>query len=116
MNVPIDSLDQVLDVAASVLEDYAPEAADGRHTRIDRMARWITLNMGSPIVCEEAGGIVRHALSCNPGGVPTELISVWRVGNTVGIECAGPVKKLSYQAARDLAAALIRAVEAAEAP
>ncbi len=40
---PVDGVDSILDVAVEVLGEYAP---DSGNTRIERMARWILLNVG----------------------------------------------------------------------
>lgn len=40
---PVDTLDDVLDIAAEVLRDYGGEPGD---TRIERLARYVASNLG----------------------------------------------------------------------
>lgn len=101
----IDGVDAVLAVAAEVLEEYGP---DPGATRIERMARWITLVAGAPLSSETAGSITHY---------PCGSHSVWRVGEHVGIAPHADYRNpdpIPLEDARRIAAALLRAVEAAE--
>lgn len=103
---PIDRIDDVLTIAASVLEDYGP---DPGATRIERMARWLLLNVGSLPLCERAGAISRFRV---------EKLHVVRVGDKVGITVPASswsnATHVPHEQARELAVALLRAVEQAE--
>lgn len=110
---PIDTIDAILTVAGEVLADYG---ADPGATRIERMARWIALNFGYHDVgveTEHVGLLTHYAL---------DHASVWRVGSAVGMTTEVSTraqrlnpKPLSLDEARAVSAALVRAVEEAEA-
>lgn len=100
---PIDTLDGILNVAGSVLEDYGPDPGG---TRIERMARWITFNVGAPPCFERAGGLARFHCA--------QDVKVERCGILVGIDARTQVAPLLADDAREVAAALLRAAEMAE--
>jgi hypothetical protein len=109
---PLDTVDSILSVATSVLVDYASESG---HSRIERMARWIVLNLGDVdtySIITRVGSITHHEL---------ERSSVWRVGEQVGAttnvatrEGRRDPQALRHEDARAMAVALFRAVEEAE--
>jgi len=98
----IDKLDDVLDVATGVIEDYG---LDG-NTRIQRMARWLSYAVGGdPIALSTAGALASAWLSSGDRYVT-------RAGDQIAlINCAGP---LEADEARELAVALLRIVELVE--
>ncbi len=117
---PIDRLDGALDVAASVLRDYGP---DPGNTRIERLARYVSLNLGDEPCLAQAGAVTHWVVSfprqTRPGVPPLEgRVDVWRVGEHVGLQLDvqndRSVAALSPDLARAVAIALLRAAERAE--
>ncbi len=103
---PVDRLDAVLAIAGEILEEYG---SDPGATRVERLARWVTLNFGAPSESERAGCISHYACGA---------YSAWRVGEYVGLsvkhaDYRNP-EPISLEDARALATALVRAVEEAE--
>ena len=106
---PIDCVDQILDVAGDVLRDYGNECGQ---TRIERMARWIALNLGGPpYESKRAGGLEKIIL-----GTGDHDLAVLRAGHFFGIEQDGVTIIVGRSAleARSLAVALMRCAEHAE--
>lgn len=103
---PIDHVDDILEVAGSVLEDYGPRPGG---TRIERMARWITFNVGVLIPAVDRVGAISH--------YTLERHHVWRVGDVVGVAPATDARNpfpLTTDEARTMSAALLRAANDAE--
>lgn len=110
-DIKLDSLDTVLDIAGEVLYENAPEPSN---TRIERMARWLALNVGTPIPFQSAGEC--HKFTTGDVFSKTRFVDVLVVGELIGL-CVGGIDaaKISRQEAREIATALLRAVEYADA-
>lgn len=96
----MDTVDQILDVAGTVLEDYGDEFGG---SRIERMARWIIWSAGQQInVNTRAGAItlMRH-----------QNIEVMRVMQMIGVMANASI---SADQARVLSGMLLRAAEQAD--
>lgn len=111
VEVQLDSLDTVLDIAGEVLYENAPEPGS---TRIERMARWLALNVGTPIPFQSTGAC--HKFTTGDVFSKTRFVDVLVVGDMIGL-CVGGIHaaKISKQEAREIATALLRAVEFSEA-
>lgn len=102
----IDSLDGVLDVAGDVLRDYGP---DPGRTRIERMARFIALNLGgAPYSSTRVGTVERCRLDHG--------VTIIRSGEKFALEQGGMTLVVGHAAfeARALAVALLRCAENAD--
>lgn len=106
--VVVDKIDTLLDdVVVSVLQDYGPDPGD---TRVERMARWLALNLGGPPYdIEQSGNLERTRLDHGS-------ITVLRVGEKFMIDQGGLTMIVAEAAheARCLAVALLRAAENSE--
>jgi hypothetical protein len=95
---PVDGVREILDVAVSVLQDYDPEHG---FTRIERMARWILLNLREGLK-EEHLGLVSVITT-------SDLRSVQRVDSQIAVSIGSGLATqppLSAQTARELATGL----------
>ena len=102
---PVDRIDAALDVAAEVLGEYGDHAG---MTRIERLARYVALNLGDePYIHQGAGSIERYGV---------RNVEVVRVAQVIGLRVAGGAlsDKLTPADARAIAVALLRAAERAE--
>lgn len=101
---PIDKLDALLDAVAEVLDENAP---DPGRTRVERMARWLALNVGGAPYAPAytSGAISKFQLA--------DGFEVWRVGEHVVVEHDDHGLNITSQA-RAIAVAILRAVELAE--
>jgi hypothetical protein len=97
--LPVDSLDQVLNVAGEVLAENGAAPGD---TRIERMARFIAFNLG---------GRPYGALRSGRFDV-SEVLAVWQTGGLIGFDGTATVEPDTARAAM---VALLRAAELAEA-
>lgn len=101
---PVDRLDAVLDVAAEVSAEYGDQPG---HTRIERMARYLALNLGGEPYAREGAGSLERYLVRN--------VEVVRASNVLAMRVAGAMSdKLTPADARAIAIALLRAAERAE--
>lgn len=112
----VDGVNEILGVALSVLEDHAPDHGD---TRIERLARFVLLNIMAHVTHEKCGNISR-ATSGSPS-----LFVVEQVGRVVGItswpvwsgaRSNSAIGLMSSTHARELATALILCADHADNP
>ena len=110
VTVAEDTLDDVLDVAVEVLQDYVHFHGS---SRIERMARWLVMNLGSePYGYIRAGAVEQYTVD------PDLVVS--RMGSKIGItsnkRCiAIPEEGTDARRAMATAIACIRAAELAKA-
>jgi hypothetical protein len=97
-----DRLDAVLDIAVTVLADYAP---DFGNTRLERMARYLMLNLGGEPTLEKAGALARFS---------GDEVEVLRAGEHIAVHVDGLRAGRTPEQARALAVMLLRAAELAE--
>jgi hypothetical protein len=97
---PIDRLDEILNVAAGVLEDHGP---DHGNTRIERMARWIALNVG------EVPSLPRCAELARDHGA-----TAWTTLDNGQVYITANTRGMSPVDARYFAALILRAAARAE--
>lgn len=100
---PIDTMNEILDVAASVLADYGPDPGS---TRLERLARWVVDAVGGePGSIVSAGAVAKVRLDTG--------ISVLMAGDVIALQFDGRVvtPQLSSDDARELAVALLRVAE-----
>lgn len=109
MEQEVDTLDSILEVAVDVLRDYA-DGDDASHTRIVRLASYVTAHLGGPPYSVERVGVIARAKTMNGR-------AVWRCGDKLGF---GDVEKSEYPAngipihiAEDYAVAVLRVMEPA---
>lgn len=72
----VDNIREILDVATDVLRDYGPDFGD---TRIERLARFVALNVRAEVTAEHAGSV---SLIVGPG---EDSVAAVRVGNQIGL-------------------------------
>ncbi len=105
---PVDGVREILDVAVSVLQDYDPNHGN---SRIERMARWLLLNLREGLK-EGHAGLVSQ--------VTTTDRCVQRVGTQLIVSQVGDSNRLTTQpvmtsgSARELATALYLCAERME--
>ena len=105
---PIDGVREVLDVAVSVLRDYSPNFGN---TRIERMARWLILNLGADVMLEHYGA--RSVAACTPS------VAVTCVGDKIVFEVQAVLRNpltrsFGRDEAVDIATALLLCAERAD--
>lgn len=101
----IDSVSEVLAVATEVLQEYGDVPGD---SRIERMARWVVLNLGVEVDEAHLGSVSRVRTTDG-------LQRVWRIGSLVGIDYIGSNQgDGNADTARQLAKALLICVERSE--
>jgi hypothetical protein len=94
-----DTLDEILNVAAEVIDE---NAMDSGHTRIERLAQWVAKNVGG----EPDATPSSTRRSVDVSGSFLQGIVIWR--GTMSHFSMTPAE------AREFAVALLRAAEAAE--
>ena len=99
----VDSLNDILDVAASVLADYGTTAGN---TRIERLARYLVGTLGG-----EPDMPTRRLGATDVQFNPSDAAAVWTEGPLVGVLASG---SLEPDQARAVVVALVRAIETAE--
>ncbi len=99
-----DTVRDIVDVAVSVIDDYADDANE---TRISRMAHWILLNLGVEVNDRKLGSVSK---------ISTDItnVSVLQIGVRVVMHSAEPMRLLGCEQARQLATALLMGVERSE--
>lgn len=100
----MDTLNEIIDVAISVLEDYE---ADAGESRIARLASWLVFNMGVNVQDRQLGPFSRMSTD-------DSSIAVLQMGERVVLVAQGTTQTLSEDVARQLATALLIATERAE--
>jgi hypothetical protein len=114
---PVDRLDGALDVAVDVLRDYG---GDPGMTRVERLARYLALNLGGePYGYQQVGALAHWQVSFpkrqHHGEALDGTVDVWVIGPNVGLELQIAEGKsgacLSPDLARGVAVALLRAAE-----
>ncbi len=101
-NQRVDALVDIVDVAVSVLHDYA---GDGEDTRIARMARWICCNLGMVINDHLADGTMCLCAE------DEEFLATLHMTEHLAINVWKPLSPLY---ARHLAVVLYRCIERLE--
>jgi len=107
---PIDTLDDVLDIAAGVLADYGGERGD---SRIERLARWIAANVGG-----EPYSVKTIEQHCDRVEPHEYAYAVVRVGSLFGVDTGqDEVATIAVwpEGARAFAVGLLRLSERADA-
>lgn len=106
----IDGVREVLDVAVSVLTDYAPDMGD---TRIERLARWVLFNLKADVQLEGIG----HVALCKC----TDKVEVGQVGDRVAFStyatlggAAALLRTMSAEEARNVATGLLLCADRAD--
>lgn len=99
-----DNVRDIVNVAVDVLRDYGTACGD---TRIERMARWITLNLAVELHDVRAGAMATITTD------DTRVLAL-QVGDHVGFRCDDVTRSLRKETARQLAVALLICVERSE--
>lgn len=100
----IDTVRDIVDVAVSVLDDYAE---DSEESRIARMAHWILLNLGVVVNDRQLGPVSKISTD-------VESVSVIQIGPRVVLHSTESMKTLLCEQARQLATALFMCAERSE--